>query len=87
VAGDTSFSTYRENPFFWLKLGTFAVVGLLSVGPTIRYGRWRKAVTSDATATPARPEVEAARRRVVTQLAVFPLIPVFAALMARGIGS
>jgi putative membrane protein len=44
---------YLHNPMFWAKIAAFAVVGLLSISPT---------------------------------LAIFALIPIFAAAMARGYG-
>jgi putative membrane protein len=33
---------YFSNPFFWTKLGLFAVVGLLSIYPTVVFLSWRK---------------------------------------------
>ena len=33
---------YAHNIFFWAKIGTFAVIGILSVMPTLRYLRWRR---------------------------------------------
>src|SRR5258708_31675573 len=32
---------YAHNLFFHAKLGTFVVIGLLSIPPTIAYIRWR----------------------------------------------
>src|ERR1700749_1823047 len=34
---------YSHNLFFHLKVGTFLVIGLLSIPPTIAYIRWRRA--------------------------------------------
>src|SRR6266436_6787722 len=34
---------YLQNPVFWAKIGTFAVVGLLSVPPTLLLLKWRGA--------------------------------------------
>ena len=31
---------YMNNPFFWVKMIAFLLVGLLSIDPTIRYIRW-----------------------------------------------
>jgi putative membrane protein len=75
---------YLESTTFWLKMVSFATVGLLSIRPTIRYLRWRG--TLDESGPPTDDEVGWAQRMVAVQLAVFLLIPVFAALMARGIG-
>lgn len=63
-------------------MAAFASVGLLSIGPTRRYIRWRR-----DGALPDEDEISSARRNIHLQLAVFPLIPIFAALMARGIGN
>lgn len=78
-AQDASF--YLGNPVFWLKMAAFAAVGLLSIRPTMRYLRWRRAEVA-----PDDDEVRLVRRWVGVQLALFPVIPVAAALMARGIG-
>lgn len=93
---------YLENPVFWFKMAAFATVGLLSIRPTMRYRAWTQALagevgagTAGTAGTGAVPphvglvdarEVELARRGVMLQLAVFALIPTFAAAMARGIG-
>jgi putative membrane protein len=73
---------YLENPVFWLKMAAIAAVGATSIAPTMRYLRWRA-----ASEAPPAAEVDATRRAIRVQLAVFVAIPVFAALMARGIGT
>lgn len=78
---------YTGSATFWLKMAMFATVGALSIRPTIRYTRWRKAISADDPAVPPDEELMSARRAVNLQLAVFATIPVFAALMARGIGA
>lgn len=78
---------YAGNTFFWAKLVTFGVIGLLSVSGTMRYLRWAEAATLDPAWAPPSEEVAATRRGLVLQLGLFPLIPLCAALMARGIGS
>jgi len=79
-ANDADF--YTGNPVFWLKMASFGTVGLLSIAPTIQYRRWRLATDGP----PSDADVATARRFITLQLGVFALIPVFAALMARGIG-
>jgi putative membrane protein len=78
---------YTESATFWMKMTAFGAMGLLSIRPTIRYAGWRKALDGDPTALPSEEAVGWARRMINLQLAVFVLIPVFAALMARGIGA
>ncbi len=72
---------YSHNAFFWAKLGTFAVVGVLSVPPTIDYIRWRR-----ANIAPSEAQVHVARRYLWFEVVLFALLPVFAAAMARGYG-
>lgn len=72
---------YSHNGFFWAKMAAFAGVGLLSAPPSIRFVRWRRA--NDA---PPAHEARRVRRYLVAQLALFALIPLFAAAMARGHG-
>jgi putative membrane protein len=78
---------YTESATFWLKMAAFAAMGLLSILPTIRYIGWRRALDADPSAVPSDEAVGWARRMINLQLAVFVLIPAFAALMARGIGA
>ncbi len=78
---------YWHNSFFHAKLGAFLLVGILSIFPTLRFIKWRRAITSAPDFAPPLAEVENARRFIHLELVVFFLIPVFAALMARGYGS
>ena len=70
---------YASNWFFWAKLAVFAVIGLLSVPPTIRFIRWRR-----TGVPPNDAEVAAVRRLLFAEFVLFALLPVFAAAMARG---
>jgi putative membrane protein len=72
---------YSHNLFFHLKVGTFLVIGLLSVPPTLAYIRWRRAGIA-----PTDAQVAGARRWLVAELVLFALLPAFAAAMARGYG-
>ncbi len=78
---------YWSNLFFQAKLGAVLLVGILSVWPTVRFIRWRREIGRDADFVPPPTEVEKTRRFIHLELVVFILIPVFAALMARGYGS
>ncbi len=72
---------YSHNLFFWAKIGTFALIGLLSAWPTMSYLRWRR-----EGAAPAAAEVVSVRRLLWAQVTLFPLLLIFAAAMARGFG-
>jgi putative membrane protein len=72
---------YSHNAFFWAKIATFALVGLLSVPPTLAYIRWRR-----ADAPPGDAQVRQVRRLLWAEVVLFALLPAFAAAMARGYG-
>jgi putative membrane protein len=72
---------YSHNAFFWAKIATFALVGLLSVPPTIAYIRWRR-----ADAPPSDAQVRQVRRLLWAEVVLFALLPALAAAMARGYG-
>ncbi|WGU40509.1 MULTISPECIES: DUF2214 family protein [unclassified Phenylobacterium] len=71
---------------FWAKVGAFALVGLLSAPPTLRILQWRKRARAEPGFALGAADVKAVRPFLIAELAVFALIPVFAAMMARGIG-
>jgi putative membrane protein len=77
---------YMHNPMFWAKIGAFAAVGLISVRPTLRILAWQKLAKADAAFVPPLDEVGAVRRQMLLEIHVFALIPIFAAMMARGVG-
>jgi putative membrane protein len=72
---------YVPNPFFWAKMATFMVIALLSVPSTLAFLRWRK-----TGVTPYPDETTRVRRYISWQTMLLPLLPLFAVLMARGIG-
>jgi putative membrane protein len=72
---------YSHDAFFWAKIGTFVIIGLLSVPPTIAYIRWKRAgVTPDAA------KIAAVRRLLWAEVVLFAPLLAFAAAMARGYG-
>ena len=72
---------YSHNAFFWAKIVSFAAIGLLSIRPTIEFIRWRRAGSA-----PNDAAIRAIRGYVQMELALFALLPIFAAAMARGLG-
>ena len=72
---------YSNNGFFWAKIATFVVIGLLSVPPTLKFIQWRK-----LQHLPEDTQVDAVRKYLWAELALFALLPVCAAAMARGYG-
>ena len=71
---------------FWAKMGAFALMGLLSVVPTMRIVQWQKAAGSDPAYRVPDGEVAAARTFVMAEALAFAFVPVLAAMMARGVG-
>jgi putative membrane protein len=77
---------YFPNPVFWMKIGAFLLVGLLSARPTIAIARWRSAARTEPDFTPTPSAVGSMRKFFYAQVVVLIFIPVFAAAMARGYG-
>lgn len=78
---------YVGQPFFWAKMVAFAAVGLLSIMPTRTFMRWVKQAGQDPAFAVSEADAKRVRRWVMIELHVLALVPLFAALMARGIGS
>jgi putative membrane protein len=74
---------YLHNPWFHAKLGCFVLVGLLSILPTVRFLRWRKAARDNPGFVPSSAEVGSMARIVRFELVLLAAILVFAAMMAR----
>jgi putative membrane protein len=77
---------YSINAFFWAKIGTFAAVGLLSIGPTVSFIRWRQALKNDPAFVPSTQSIRGVTRFLWAEATLFAFIPAFAAAMARGYG-
>lgn len=77
---------YMVNPWFHAKLTVFVIIGLCSIKPTLTYLRWRDAAAKDAGFLPGAEAIRGARRWVLIEAHLLILLPLFAALMARGIG-
>jgi putative membrane protein len=76
---------FASGPFI-VKIVLFAIVGLLSIYPTVHFLRWRPALRNNQP-----PVLDDARRRTLrmiihTELTLLFAIMLCAALMARGIG-
>ncbi len=73
---------YSNNWIFWLKIGLFSVIGILSIYPTIFFIKnGKKNLPNTPIAIP--PTV---RQLVLIELLLLLLIPICASLMAKGIG-
>lgn len=76
---------YWHNWLLHTKITLFVIVGLISIVPTLRFARWRKALRADGT-LPGEEEVRKARKLVMLQAHIIPIIPLAAAFLARGFG-
>jgi putative membrane protein len=83
VFGAKGWVFYVHNPWFWAKMSTFLVVGLLSIHPTVMFIRWRRAAEADAGFVAPPAGVAAVRRTVAIEAALLGLIVACAAAMAR----
>ena len=81
--GIKGYDFYLHNPWFHAKIGCFVLVGLLSILPTLRFVRWRKALRVDAGFVPPAAEVAAMARIIRFELVLVAAILVFAAMMVR----
>lgn len=77
---------YAANFLFWIKMALFATIAGVSVLPTLRYLVWRRAVRNHEAYKPSRAEIAGVRRALWIEVALFALIPVVAAGMARDYG-
>lgn len=85
IWGASGWAYYAGQPFFWAKIALFAVIGLISIAPTLRFFRWARAARADANFTAPEADVKAVKRLVMIEVHLLALIPLFAALMARGV--
>lgn len=86
IWGAKGWSYYQDQPFFWAKMATFALIGTLSIAPTRTFIRWTKQANANAALVVPEAEVKRVRRLVVIETHLVALLVLFAALMARGIG-
>jgi putative membrane protein len=81
-----------KGPDFYLgawpiyaKIGLFLLVGVISVGPTLRFIRWRRMFERDAAWRVPEDERKSTRRTLMAELHIAALIPLVAVIMSRGL--
>lgn len=81
--GGKGWEFYDGNPYFWAKVATFILIGVVSIVPTVRYQAWARLQKRDPAFVP--PANEIGRVRTATGVQALLLVPllVFAAMMAR----
>lgn len=85
IWGAKGWDFYAVNPFFHAKIGTFVLVALLSIIPTVQIIRWNRQARIAVAFTPDVVAVGRVRRWVWIELTMLGLIPLLAVLMARGV--
>jgi putative membrane protein len=78
---------YEHSAPFIAKIVLFAIVGLLSIYPTLQFLSWRKALAQGEVPDVSEDKMNRIRLILRLELAGVALIILCAALMARGIGS
>ena len=75
---------FLHNPIFWTKMSLFVVVALLSIPPTLHFLRLSSTAQPDGTVRVERTVYVRMRALLTAQVTLLVLIPLCAALMARG---
>ena len=78
---------YLSSWPIYVKIGLFFAVALVSIKPTMTFVRWRKGFDHDAAFRIGDEERRRVRRYLMIEVHLASLIPVFAVMMARGLGS
>jgi putative membrane protein len=77
---------YLPNPWFHAKMGLFVLIALLSLRPTVAFLKWQRQARMLPGFVPTNTEIKRTRRWVMIQVHLLGFLPLFAVLMARGIG-
>ncbi|WP_323015113.1 DUF2214 family protein [Devosia sp.] len=84
IFGASGWDYYLSNHAFWGKMAAFLAVGLLSIPPSISMRKWANSAATVPDYAIPPDELARSRRFLHAEMAVLALIPVFAAIMARG---
>ncbi|MBO3459616.1 DUF2214 family protein [Aetokthonos hydrillicola Thurmond2011] len=76
---------YLSSPVFYTKVGLFLLVSLLSIYPTVSFVSWIKDLRDGKSPNLAEEKVQLLCWLIKGELASFALIPLLAAILARGI--
>ena len=77
---------YTQNPIFWTKIVTFALVGSLSLYPTVTYVLWAIPLSKGELPNVTINLVSRLKLIINIELLGFDSIPFLATLMSRGVG-
>jgi putative membrane protein len=77
---------YLSSWPLYVKLALFVAVGIVSVGPTLRFIRWRRMFERDPAWKVPDAERRLVRRLVMVEVHLAAFIPLAAVIMSRGLG-
>jgi putative membrane protein len=77
---------YVGNPLFYVKVGMFLLVALISIYPTVQFLSYWKMLKQDQMPAVDTQRVTRLRSVIRLELGLLLVIPLLAVLMARGIG-
>jgi putative membrane protein len=77
---------YLSSWPLYVKLALFVAVGIVSVGPTLRFIRWRRMFERDPAWKVPDAERRLVRRLVMVEVHLAAFIPLVAVIMSRGLG-
>lgn len=86
VGFEKGWAYYGDNLYFWIKLGAFAVVGLLSIYPTVIFLSWRKNLRDHTLPAMEIPQVKRITWLLRLQLLGLLVVLWAAAMMPKGMG-
>lgn len=69
----------------YVKVALFLAVGIISVGPTLRFIRWRRMLERDPAWKVPDGERRLVRRLIMVEVHLAALIPLVAVVMSRGL--
>jgi putative membrane protein len=86
VFGARGADFYLSSWPIYAKFGLFLAVAVVSVQPTLTFVRWRRALDHDPGWRVSDDERRGMRRYLMMEVHLAALIPLFAVIMARGLG-
>lgn len=75
---------YFSNSIFLTKLGLFIIIGVLSIYPTVIFLKWKK--LEEEVLVLETSKYLSIRRVILLEVLLIFVMPLLAAMMARGIG-
>ena len=78
---------YLGHPLFYVKVGLFLLIALISISPTVKFLSWRRAFNQNLSSEVDSDSINRLRYLIRLEIVLLVTIPFFAVLIARGIGT